>query len=249
MILTLQPDASLKTSTTHCLKLTVPASWLEKKRPVQKLLDAAKKHWQLGGDALQLEREDGSRATPTAAIASLKEGETLTVVRAAPPFDPEEGESVARAAPPVAEKTDSVCEDFVTLGSGARLPLCGLGTGGVPGLLGEACVDIVAHALRSGVRLVDTASQYGNEKEVGRALRKSGVPREDVFLVTKVAPLDQGFDAAFASVIRSLERLGVDAIDLVVVRVAASLRRSASFLSELADEECKFDSLSYYQAW
>ena len=247
MILTLQPDASLSSSTTHCLKLTVPVSWLEKKRPVQKLLDAAKKHWQLGGDALQLEREDGSRATPTAAIASLKEGETLTVVRAAPPFDPKEGESVARAPPK--EKTDSVCEDFVTLGSGARLPLCGLGTGGVPGLLREACVDIVAHALRSGVRLVDTASQYGNEKEVGRALRKSGVPRENVFLVTKVAPLDQGFDAAFASVIRSLERLGVDAIDLVVVRVAASLCRSASFLSALADEECKFNSLSYYQAW
>ncbi|EGB12001.1 hypothetical protein AURANDRAFT_13753, partial [Aureococcus anophagefferens] len=103
------------------------------------------------------------------------------------------------------------------LRSGARIPLCGLGTGGVPGLVGEQCVDIVSHALRSGVRLVDTASQYGNEREVGRALRKSGAPRGEVFLVTKVAPLEQGYAAATASVVRSLERLGVDSVDLVVV--------------------------------
>lgn len=82
--------------------------------------------------------------------------------------------------------------EHVTLRTGVRMPLLGLGTGGVPGLEGEVAVRLVAHALRHcGVRLVDTASAYHNEEAVGEGIRQSGVPREEVFIITKVAPLEQ----------------------------------------------------------
>ena len=208
---TILPDASLETDakvSSH-LKMTVPASWIQKKRPMRKLLDAALKQWQLTDRSYALRRKDGTALDLDASLGTLEEGAKLVVgVAAAAPVAPPKPQ---KPAPPKPSKA------YATLRSGARIPLCGLGTGGVPGLVGEQCVDIVSHALRSGVRLVDTASQYGNEREVGRALRKSGAPRGEVFLVTKVAPLEQGYAAATASVVRSLERLGVDSVDLVVV--------------------------------
>ncbi|KAH8044538.1 oxidoreductase [Aureococcus anophagefferens] len=208
---TILPDASLETNakvSSH-LKMTVPASWIQKKRPMRKLLDAALKQWQLADRSYALRRKDGTALDLDASLGTLEEGAKLVVgVAAAAPVAPPKPQT---PAPPKPSKA------YATLRSGARIPLCGLGTGGVPGLVGEQCVDIVSHALRSGVRLVDTASQYGNEREVGRALRKSGAPRGEVFLVTKVAPLEQGYAAATTSVVRSLERLGVDSVDLVVV--------------------------------
>ena len=73
----------------------------------------------------------------------------------------------------------------VTLNSGYEMPILGIGT---YSLHGETCVNSVLSALNSGVRLIDTAYMYGNEKEVGQAVRQSGIPREEIFVITKIYP-------------------------------------------------------------
>jgi diketogulonate reductase-like aldo/keto reductase len=98
------------------------------------------------------------------------------------------------------------------LADGSELPLLGLGVWQVPN--GPECVDAVRWALELGYRHIDTAQAYGNEESVGRALRDSGLAREDVFLTTKFYPARQ--DPA-AEAERSLERLGVDQVDLYIV--------------------------------
>ena len=98
------------------------------------------------------------------------------------------------------------------LSDGSRIPLLGLGVWQAPN--GPECVNAVRWALEAGYRHIDTAQAYGNEESVGRALRQSGVPREEVFLTTKFYP--RGGDPA-AEAARSLERLGVDRLDLYVV--------------------------------
>jgi 2,5-diketo-D-gluconate reductase A len=99
------------------------------------------------------------------------------------------------------------------LADGNEIPLLGLGVWQVPD--GRECEDAVRWALEAGYRHIDTAQAYGNEASVGRALRDSGVPREDVFVTTKFFP-QQGKDAA-AEAQRSLERLGIDAVDLYII--------------------------------
>ncbi len=98
------------------------------------------------------------------------------------------------------------------LADGNRIPLLGLGVWQVPD--GPEAVDAVRFALEAGYRHIDTAQAYGNEESVGRALRESGVPREDVFLTTKFYPAHE--DPA-AEAERSLRRLGVDYVDLYIV--------------------------------
>ncbi|WP_309084477.1 aldo/keto reductase [Chelativorans sp.] len=98
--------------------------------------------------------------------------------------------------------------------NGAQIPVIGLGTWT---LRGSACTDLVAHALELGYRHVDTAAAYDNEREVGEGIRRSGIPREDIFVTTKVwwtdlAPADLERSAA-----QSLERLGLDHVDLLLV--------------------------------
>lgn len=98
--------------------------------------------------------------------------------------------------------------------NGARIPVLGLGTWQ---LGGRTCTDIVAQALRLGYRHVDTAAMYGNEAEVGAGLRASGVPREEIFVTTKVW-LDDLRAADFQrSVERSLARLALPWVDLVLI--------------------------------
>src|ERR1700677_5071119 len=98
------------------------------------------------------------------------------------------------------------------LADGERIPLLGLGVWQVP--TGSECEQAVRWALELGYRHIDTAQAYGNEESVGRALRDSGVPREEVFLTTKFYPGNR--DPA-AEAQRSLERLGVDQLDLYIV--------------------------------
>jgi diketogulonate reductase-like aldo/keto reductase len=98
------------------------------------------------------------------------------------------------------------------LADGNEIPLLGLGVWQVPD--GPECEAAVRWALELGYRHIDTAQAYGNEASVGRALRASGVPREDVFITTKFHPRR---DDAEAEAERSLERLGVDQIDLYIV--------------------------------
>jgi 2,5-diketo-D-gluconate reductase A len=92
------------------------------------------------------------------------------------------------------------------------MPLLGLGVWQVPN--GPECENSVRWALELGYRHIDTAQAYGNEESVGRALRDSGVPREEVFITTKFYPARK--DPA-AEIERSLERLGVDHVDLYII--------------------------------
>jgi diketogulonate reductase-like aldo/keto reductase len=93
-----------------------------------------------------------------------------------------------------------------------RIPALGLGVWQVPD--GPECEQAVLDALELGYRHIDTAQAYGNEASVGRALRAGGVPRDEVFVTTKFQPSRQ--DAA-AEAARSLERLGLDRVDLYIV--------------------------------
>lgn len=98
------------------------------------------------------------------------------------------------------------------LADGNRMPMLGLGVWQVPD--GPACEQAVRWALELGYRHIDTAQAYGNEESVGRALRESQVPREEIFITTKFFP---GHQDPVAEARRSLQRLGLDKIDLYLV--------------------------------
>ncbi len=105
--------------------------------------------------------------------------------------------------------------EYATLNNGLKMPMAGIGTF----LLSpdEAEASVLA-ALEEGYRLIDTANAYVNEKAVGRAMRKSGVPREDIFLETKLWP---AFYQDEDAVDKTLERLGTDYIDLLLIHQPA----------------------------
>ena len=98
------------------------------------------------------------------------------------------------------------------LADGNQMPMLGLGVWQVPD--GAECVNAVRWALDLGYRHIDTAQAYGNEESVGRALRDSGLPREQVFVTTKFYP---GHKDPVAEAEQSLRRLGVDQVDLYLV--------------------------------
>ncbi|MEV4352308.1 aldo/keto reductase [Actinoplanes sp. NPDC049596] len=98
------------------------------------------------------------------------------------------------------------------LADGTEIPLLALGVWQVPD--GPECEQAVRWALEAGYRHIDTAQAYGNEASVGRALRDSGIAREDVYITTKFYP---GSKDPEAEAQRSLERLGIDSVDLYIV--------------------------------
>lgn len=98
------------------------------------------------------------------------------------------------------------------LGPGGAMPLLGFGTWQIRG---DAAYEAVRDALEAGYRHLDTATMYGNEAEVGRALRDSGVPRDDVFVTTKLPPERAGRERETLDA--SLRALGVDAVDLWLI--------------------------------
>jgi 2,5-diketo-D-gluconate reductase A len=98
------------------------------------------------------------------------------------------------------------------LADGNEIPLLGLGVWQVPN--GPECENAVRWALELGYRHIDTAQAYGNEESVGRALRDSGVPREEVFITTKFYPARADAEVEARG---SLERLGVDQVDLYII--------------------------------
>jgi diketogulonate reductase-like aldo/keto reductase len=98
------------------------------------------------------------------------------------------------------------------LADGNEIPLLGLGVWQIPN--GPECENAVRWALELGYRHVDTAQAYGNEESVGRALRDSGVPRDEVFITTKFFPVHEDPEVEAQ---RSLERLGVDQVDLYII--------------------------------
>ena len=100
----------------------------------------------------------------------------------------------------------------VTLNSGYKMPLNGIGT---YNLLGDTCVSSVTEALKCGVRLIDTAYMYSNEKEVGEAIRNSGIPREEIFVITKLYP--NQFSEPQKAIEQALEKLDIGYIDACVI--------------------------------
>ena len=113
-------------------------------------------------------------------------------------------------------------DSTISLRNGVNIPVLGMGTAGTSG---RSCVLAVGEALRIGYRLIDTASMYGNEREVGVALRESRVRREEVFITTKVATPDQGFASATRACDESLRRLGLDYVDLYLIHWPSRRKR------------------------
>ncbi|GAA1992221.1 aldo/keto reductase [Catenulispora subtropica] len=103
---------------------------------------------------------------------------------------------------------------YITLNDDVRIPQLGFGVWQIPD---AQAYEAVSTALEAGYRHVDTAAAYENEAGVGRAIRESGVPREDVFLTTKLWNGDQGYDTTLRAFDLSLERLGTDYVDLYLI--------------------------------
>lgn len=103
---------------------------------------------------------------------------------------------------------------YVTFNDGRKIPQVGLGvwrTGQ------EEAPAVVRKALETGYRHIDTAAVYGNEEGVGEGLRSAGIAREDIFVTTKLWNDDQGYDSALRAFDASLERLGLDYVDLYLI--------------------------------
>lgn len=104
--------------------------------------------------------------------------------------------------------------EYVTLYNGVRMPMVGYG---VYQVTPQECERCVLDALQVGYRSLDTAQSYFNEEQVGSAIRKSGVPRQEIFLTTKVWVEHYGYEAARVSVLQSMEKLHTDYLDLVLL--------------------------------
>ncbi len=104
--------------------------------------------------------------------------------------------------------------EYVTLANGVKMPQLGYG---VYQVTKEECERCVADALKAGYRHIDTAQSYFNEEEVGNALKKSGIPREELFITTKVWIEHYGYEACRESVLESLRKLQLDYLDLVLL--------------------------------
>jgi len=101
------------------------------------------------------------------------------------------------------------------LNNGIEIPSVGFGVFKVKD--GDEVYEAVLEALKSGYRLIDTAAIYGNEEGVGRAIKESGIKREDIFLTTKLWNTDQGYNNAFTAFETSLRKLDTDYVDLYLV--------------------------------
>ncbi|MBE6183073.1 aldo/keto reductase [Heyndrickxia ginsengihumi] len=106
-------------------------------------------------------------------------------------------------------------QDIVTLHNGVKMPGFGLGVWQVQD--GDEVVNSVKYALRAGYKAIDTAAVYKNEEGVGQAIKEAGVPREDLFITTKCWNADQGYESALAAFETSLEKLGLDYVDLYLI--------------------------------
>jgi 2,5-diketo-D-gluconate reductase A len=137
--------------------------------------------------------------------------------------------------------------DTLALPGGGAIPLVGFGTWQ---LKGDDCYAAVLAAFEAGYRHLDTATMYGNETEVGRALAESGLAREDVFLTTKYNP--RSGRAELDVLKRSLDALGVDQVDLWLVHAPADDRRNSaiweSFVSARTEGTARDIGVSNFSA-
>ena len=105
--------------------------------------------------------------------------------------------------------------EFITLNNGVKMPLEGFGVFQVPDP--AQCEQAVLDAIASGYRLIDTAAAYMNEKAVGEAIKKSGVPREELFITTKLWVQDASYEASKKAIQTSLDNLGLSYLDLYLI--------------------------------
>jgi methylglyoxal/glyoxal reductase len=127
--------------------------------------------------------------------------------------------------------------DAVTLHNGVKMPWVGLGVFKVED--GQEVTNAVKTAIQNGYRSIDTASFYGNEEGVGKAIKEVGVPREELFITTKVWNSDQGYESTLTSFNTSLEKLGLEYLDLYLIHwpVKNKYKETWKALEELYKEE------------
>jgi diketogulonate reductase-like aldo/keto reductase len=142
----------------------------------------------------------------------------------------------AYSASPMTTRAD-VKNASLSLNTGARIPQVGLGVW--QSARGRVTRDAVREALRVGYRHVDTARIYGNEADVGAAIRDGEVPRDQVFVTTKLWNDDQGYDAALRAFDTSLTRLGLEYVDLYLIHWPVPGKRLDSWraLEKIFDEK------------
>ncbi len=102
----------------------------------------------------------------------------------------------------------------VELSNGYRMPILGFGTYGIPK---DTVESVISKALEVGYRHIETAPIYMNEKGIGSAIRKSGIPREDIFITSKIPPHIKSYEGAMRVIERSMKNLGVDYLDAVLI--------------------------------
>lgn len=105
--------------------------------------------------------------------------------------------------------------DYVTLNNGIKMPILGFGVFQIPDP--KECEEIVYQAIQHGYRLIDTAASYGNEEAVGKAIKRSGVPREELFITTKLWITDATYEGTKEAFQKSLDRLNLDYLDLYLI--------------------------------
>ncbi len=133
------------------------------------------------------------------------------------------------------------------LNNGYEIPVVGLGVWQIPE--GEKTINAVKYALATGYRHIDTARIYGNEVSVGKAIRERDIPREEIFLTTKLWNSDQGYESTLDACERSLEQLGVDYIDLYLMHWPVQGIRLESWKAMevlLLEDKCKAIGVSNF---
>lgn len=128
----------------------------------------------------------------------------------------------------------------VTLNNGVEMPQVGYGVFQVSP---DECERCVSDALKTGYRMIDTAQAYHNEEGVGAAVRKSGIPREELFLVSKIWISNYGYEKAKASIDESLRKLGTDYLDLMLLHQPFCDRYGAYRALETAYKEGKLRAI------
>ena len=106
-------------------------------------------------------------------------------------------------------------KDTFVLSNGVKIPCVGFGTWKIPG--DETVVNAVKEAIKAGYRHVDTAAIYFNEEGVGQAIKECGVPRSEIFVTSKLWNSEQGYESTLAAFDATMERLGLDYLDLYLI--------------------------------
>lgn len=114
----------------------------------------------------------------------------------------------------------------IVLNNGVEMPLVGLGVYDMHGATLEKAIET---AFETGYTLIDTASMYANEREVGNACNRSGLKRENIFVTTKVSNIDQGFDSTLRAFDQSLKKLNMDYVDLYLIHWPVKGKRKQSW--------------------